>query len=165
MPKPVGDHVIPRTSRIAPISYLAPFYRMNSPVGMTQPCAALGFSSRSRRAMQCTTTPYSVRSASHRLRVSSGVRWWQRPLSLTCPPDTLHAWCGAHLLRDLKSLYDFEPGRQDWAQQMAALLIQARDAAAAARQAGQAPAGSLPYSLRSLFNGHAWLPPGAEPSG
>jgi transposase len=50
----------------------------------------------------------------------------------------LHAWCGAHLLRDLKSLYDFEPGRQDWAEQMASLLIQARDAAAAARQAGQA---------------------------
>ena len=50
----------------------------------------------------------------------------------------LHAWCGAHLLRDLKSLYDFEPGRQDWAEQMASLLIQARDAAAAAREAGQA---------------------------
>jgi transposase len=52
--------------------------------------------------------------------------------------DALHAWCGAHLLRDLKSLYDFEPGRQDWAEAMASLLIQARDAAAAARQAGQA---------------------------
>jgi transposase len=52
--------------------------------------------------------------------------------------DAMHAWCGAHLLRDLKSLYDFEPGSQDWAQQMASLLIQARDAAAAAREAGQA---------------------------
>jgi transposase len=52
--------------------------------------------------------------------------------------DALHAWCGAHLLRDLKSLYDFEPGSQDWAKQMASLLIQARDAAAAARHAGQA---------------------------
>jgi transposase len=49
----------------------------------------------------------------------------------------LHAWCAAHLLRDLKSLYDFEPGKQDWAKQMACLLIDARDAAAAARQAGQ----------------------------
>jgi transposase len=27
----------------------------------------------------------------------------------------LHAWCGAHLLRDLKGLYDFEPDRQEWA--------------------------------------------------
>jgi transposase len=51
--------------------------------------------------------------------------------------DALHAWCGAHLLRDLKSLYDFEPGQQDWAERMASLLVEARDAAAAARQAGQ----------------------------
>jgi transposase len=52
--------------------------------------------------------------------------------------DALHAWCGAHLLRDLKDLYDFEPGRQDWAQDMAGLLISARDAAREARQAGRA---------------------------
>jgi transposase len=51
--------------------------------------------------------------------------------------EALHAWCGAHLLRDLKDLYDFEPGKQDWATSMAALLIEARDTAAAARQAGQ----------------------------
>jgi transposase len=51
--------------------------------------------------------------------------------------DALHAWCGVHLLRDLKSLYDFEPGQQDWASQMAGLLIEARDAAWAARLAGQ----------------------------
>jgi transposase len=50
----------------------------------------------------------------------------------------LHAWCGAHLLRDLKDLYDFEPGKQDWASQMASLLIEARDAARAARGAGLA---------------------------
>ena len=49
----------------------------------------------------------------------------------------LHAWCGAHLLRDLKDLYDFEPGKQDWASQMASLLVQARDAARDARLAGQ----------------------------
>ena len=51
--------------------------------------------------------------------------------------DALHAWCGVHLLRDLKGLYDFEPSRQQWASQMAGLLIQARDAASTARQAGQ----------------------------
>jgi transposase len=51
--------------------------------------------------------------------------------------DALHAWCGVHLLRDLKGLYDFEPSQQQWASQMAALLIEARDAAAAARLAGQ----------------------------
>ena len=26
--------------------------------------------------------------------------------------DALHAWCGVHLLRDLKGLYDFEPSQQ-----------------------------------------------------
>jgi transposase len=52
--------------------------------------------------------------------------------------DALHAWCGVHLLRDLKGLYDFEPGKQEWASRMAGLLIEARDAAAAARLAGQA---------------------------
>ena len=51
--------------------------------------------------------------------------------------DALHAWCGVHLLRDLKGLYDFEPSQQRWASQMAALLIEARDAASAARRAGQ----------------------------
>ncbi|MGH3231365.1 MAG: IS66 family transposase [Streptosporangiaceae bacterium] len=51
--------------------------------------------------------------------------------------DALHAWCGAHLLRDLKDLYDFEPARQDWAAKMAALLIEARDAARDARQDGR----------------------------
>ena len=51
--------------------------------------------------------------------------------------DALHAWCGAHLLRDLKDLYDFEAGRQDWAEKMAALLIEARGAARDARQDGK----------------------------
>ena len=50
----------------------------------------------------------------------------------------LHAWCGAHLLRDLKDLYDFEPGKQDWAASMATLLIEARDAAGSARRDGKA---------------------------
>jgi transposase len=56
--------------------------------------------------------------------------------------SALHAWCGVHLLRDLKGLYDFEPSRQDWASRMAALLIEARDAAGAARQAGQSALGA-----------------------
>jgi transposase len=51
--------------------------------------------------------------------------------------SALHAWCGVHLLRDLKGLYDFEPAQQQWASEMAALLIEARDAASAARAAGQ----------------------------
>ena len=52
--------------------------------------------------------------------------------------DAVHAWCGAHLLRDLKDLYEFEPGGQDWASGMASLLIEARDAARDARRDGRA---------------------------
>jgi len=51
--------------------------------------------------------------------------------------DAAHAWCAAHLLRDLKDLYEFEPARQAWAQQLAGLLLTARDLAAAAREAGR----------------------------
>jgi transposase len=51
--------------------------------------------------------------------------------------DALHAWCAAHLLRDLKALHDTEPDAQEWAARMACLLLHARDAAAAARAAGQ----------------------------
>jgi transposase len=56
--------------------------------------------------------------------------------------DALHAWCGAHLLRDLKDLYDFEPGKQQRAEQMASLLTGARDAARDARSAGQSALGA-----------------------
>jgi transposase len=51
--------------------------------------------------------------------------------------EALHAWCGAHLLRDLRDVYEFEPGAQRWAHAMAELLVEARDAAEAARAAGQ----------------------------
>jgi hypothetical protein len=37
----------------------------------------------------------------------------------------------------VRCLYDFEPATQEWAAQLASLLIEARDAAAAARAAGQ----------------------------
>jgi transposase len=49
----------------------------------------------------------------------------------------LHAWCGAHLLRDLKDIYDFEPARQAWASDMASILVQANERACQACQAGR----------------------------
>jgi len=52
--------------------------------------------------------------------------------------DALHAWCGAHGLRDLAGLYRFDPDGQIWARSMAGLLIDANAQAAAARAAGQA---------------------------
>ena len=59
------------------------------------------------------------------------------------------------MLRDLKDLYDFEHGKQDWASQMAALLIEARGAARDARAAGNAALdpeilGSLVTRYRAL---------------
>jgi Transposase IS66 family len=50
----------------------------------------------------------------------------------------LHAWYGAHGLRDLAGLYRFDPGGQLWARAMAGLLIDANAAATAARAAGRA---------------------------
>src|SRR6266545_1555750 len=52
--------------------------------------------------------------------------------------DALHAWCGAHGLRDLAGLHRFDPQGQLWARSMADLLIDANAAATAARNAGQA---------------------------
>jgi transposase len=51
--------------------------------------------------------------------------------------DALHAWCGAHNLRDLRDLYTFDPDGQVWARSMADLLIHANAAATAARAAGR----------------------------
>jgi transposase len=52
--------------------------------------------------------------------------------------DALHAWCGAHGLRDLAGLHRFDPDGQLWARAMADTLIDANAAATAARAAGQA---------------------------
>lgn len=49
-----------------------------------------------------------------------------------------YAWCGAHLLRDLKAVYDEDPEGQAWAQEMAEILRDALAAASAAREAGRA---------------------------
>lgn len=47
-----------------------------------------------------------------------------------------HAWCGAHLLRDLRSISDADPVRQLWALAMANALIEAHHAARTARDQG-----------------------------
>jgi len=52
--------------------------------------------------------------------------------------NALHAWCGAHRLRDLAGLYRFDPEGQVWARSMADLPIWANKIATAARAAGQA---------------------------
>jgi transposase len=49
----------------------------------------------------------------------------------------LHAWCGARLLRDLRSVHDGDPDGQAWAEAMANTLLEAHAAAHDARRAGQ----------------------------
>jgi transposase len=51
--------------------------------------------------------------------------------------DAHHAWCGAHLLRDLRAFHTADPEGQIWAAAMATTLTDANTAAAAARAAGQ----------------------------
>ncbi len=51
--------------------------------------------------------------------------------------DALHAWCGAHLLRDLAAYHRADPDQQVWAKAMADLLIDAHHHAQAARAAGE----------------------------
>ena len=45
----------------------------------------------------------------------------------------MHTWCGAHGLRHLRGLYEFDPGGQVWARSMADLLIWASNQVIAAK--------------------------------
>jgi transposase len=50
--------------------------------------------------------------------------------------QAVHAWCGAHLLRDLRSISDADPQGQLWATAMATTLLDANRAAHQARHRG-----------------------------
>jgi transposase len=50
--------------------------------------------------------------------------------------DALHAWCGAHSLRDLRAVWEADPNGQAWAGSMADLLVFANKQAGAARAVG-----------------------------
>jgi transposase len=50
--------------------------------------------------------------------------------------QAVHAWCGAHILRDLRSISDADPEGQLWAQAMATTLLEANHAAHQARERG-----------------------------
>jgi transposase len=51
--------------------------------------------------------------------------------------DAIHAWCGAHILRDLRGLHEGDPNRQPGADSMATTLTMALKDTQAARAAGQ----------------------------
>lgn len=68
--------------------------------------------------------------------------------------DALHAWCGAHGLRDLAGLYRFDPEGQLWARSMADLLLHANARATAARSAGQGSLSDADLAgIRSWYRG------------
>ena len=68
--------------------------------------------------------------------------------------DALHAWCGAHGLRDLAGLHRFDPDGQVWARSMADLLIDANARAGAARRAGQESLSDADLaSIRAWYRG------------
>ena len=49
----------------------------------------------------------------------------------------VHAWCGAHLLRDLRGIHEADPAGQLWAKAMADTLLEAHRIATAARSDGR----------------------------
>jgi transposase len=51
--------------------------------------------------------------------------------------NVLHAWCGAHLLRDLRGIYEADPAGQLWAKAMGDTLLEAHRLATAARDNGR----------------------------
>ena len=68
--------------------------------------------------------------------------------------DALHAWCGAHGLRDLAGLHRFDPDGQVWARSMADLLLDANARATAARAAGNASLSDADLTgIRSWYRG------------
>jgi transposase len=63
----------------------------------------------------------------------------------------VHAWCGAHLIRDLRSISDADPDGQLWATAMADVLLDAHRAATAARADG---ASTLAPQVLALIRNH-----------
>ena len=96
---------------------------------------ASGFTGRVRELLKAASAVHADETPA---RAAGGTRY----VHLT---SALHAWCAIRLLRDLKGLYDFKPAKQDRAAQLATLLIEARDAAAAAH----AGPGNPPWTQRS----------------
>jgi transposase len=66
----------------------------------------------------------------------------------------VHAWCGAHLLRDLRSISDADPAGQLWALAMANTLIEAHHAARTAREQGATALDAADLArIRNLYHG------------
>ena len=65
-----------------------------------------------------------------------------------------HAWCGIHLVRDLRAVHDPDPAGQSWAEAMVNTLLLANDTAHAARAEGRAALTDAELStIRSRYAG------------
>ncbi|MFC0530991.1 IS66 family transposase [Phytohabitans kaempferiae] len=79
--------------------------------------------------------------------------------------DAQHAWCCAHLLRDLKGIHESDPGGQSWAEAMANTLLIAKRATEQAIAAGrdalteQEISRSRSYYAGALAHGRTENPP------
>jgi hypothetical protein len=71
--------------------------------------------------------------------------------------QAVHAWCGAHLLRDLRSISDADPEGQLWATAMATTLLDANRAAHQARERGAERLDCSAVSPCSVNNSSAGL--------
>lgn len=60
--------------------------------------------------------------------------------------DAHHAWCAAHLLRDLRAVHEVDPDHQLWAAAMATTLTDANTTAHAARAAGHSALDPQPWA-------------------
>jgi transposase len=68
--------------------------------------------------------------------------------------EATHAWCGAHILRDLRGLYDADPAGQPGAKSMATTLVMALEETQAASAAGEPSLSEERLSfLRSCYAG------------
>lgn len=66
----------------------------------------------------------------------------------------VHAWCGAHLLRDLRSISDADPDGQLWATAIANALLDANHAATQARERGATTLDEAPLArIRNRYHG------------
>lgn len=66
----------------------------------------------------------------------------------------LHAWCGAHLLRDLRGIHEADPEGQLWAKAMADTLIEANRLAQTARDTGrEALSADEVHTIYRLYTG------------
>jgi transposase len=65
-----------------------------------------------------------------------------------------HAWCGAHLIRDLRAVHAADPDTQEWATAMADTLTDAHRHATAARAAGaENIEDAVLAQIRNLYRG------------